>query len=184
MFPGFPEASVHFRKWYKSARVGSEHRCSKKSPMRNSKGPFAVSFECRPVHVSTAEPLTSRILPCWYIRSRESATRSLFSFRLVLHQGTRVLSCTPCQPFIMSPRTALTIRCCFSILAPRNFSELMSIPYMEPHPPDISCTTSSTGLNSVVRRSQIVDSASSRKSGFSMVLGFAVVVASGAAAEE
>lgn len=84
--------------------------------------------------------------------------------------GTLVLSCTPCHVFIKSPRTALTIRCCLSMVAPRNFSELISIPYIDPQPPDMSCTTSSTGLNSLARRSQTSDSASLRKSGFSSIL--------------
>lgn len=56
------------------------------------------------------------------------------------------------------------------------------MPYMDPQPPDISCTTSSTGLSSLTRRSQITDSASSRKSGFSGAL--AEASGPGSAAEE
>lgn len=94
----------------------------------------------------------------------------VFLLTLFLYHGTLVLSCTPCHVFIKSPRTALTIRCCLSMFVPRNFSELISIPYIDPQPPDMSWTTSSTGLNSLARRSQTSDSASLRKSGFSMVL--------------
>lgn len=84
--------------------------------------------------------------------------------------GTLVFNWHPCQPFNRSPSTALTILCCFSMFAPRNFSDDISIPYIEPQPPDISCTTSSTGLNSLTRRSHTLLSASLRKSGFSSVL--------------
>lgn len=63
------------------------------------------------------------------------------------------------------------------------------MPYMDPQPPDMSWTTSSTGLNSLARRSQTSDSASLRKSGFSRVLdGFgasaAVALVSGGAEDE
>lgn len=75
------------------------------------------------------------------------------------------------------------------MFAPRNLSELISIPYMDPQPPDMSCTTNSTGLNSLARRSQTSDSASLRKSGFSRVLdglvdSAAVALASGGAEDE
>ena len=56
--------------------------------------------------------------------------------------GIRVLSCTPCHCFTMSPRALLTRRCCLSMLRPRNRSALMSIAYMDPHPPETSWTTS------------------------------------------
>lgn len=88
----------------------------------------------------------------------------------VIYHGILVLSCTPCHVFIKSLRMALTMRCCLSMFVPRNFSELISIPYMDPQPPDMSWTTSSTGLNSLARRSHTSDSASLRKSGFSGVL--------------
>lgn len=55
------------------------------------------------------------------------------------------------------------------MLAPRNFSELMSMPYMDPQPPEMSRTLSSWGSNAATSRSQICDSASSRKSGLEMV---------------
>lgn len=60
---------------------------------------------------------------------------------------------------------------------------------MDPQPPDMSCTTSSTGLNSLARRSQTSDSASLRKSGFSRMLdgpvdSAAVALASGGAEDE
>lgn len=89
--------------------------------------------------------------------------------RKPISQGTLVFSWHPCHPFMRSPSTALTMRCCLSMLAPRKRSELISMPYMDPHPPEMSCTTSSTGANSLARRSQTSDSASLRKSGFSIV---------------
>lgn len=69
---------------------------------------------------------------------------------LQLPYSALVLICTPCQPSlsINSFNTALTNRCCFNIPNPRNFSLTISIPYILPHPPLISCTSSSLGSSS------------------------------------
>jgi len=91
--------------------------------------------------------------------------------RFVTCYGTLVFSCRPCQSFMRCPKTVLTMRCCFSKLAPRNLSELISTPYIDPQPPDISRTVSSTGENSPASRSHIRDSASSRTSGLSSCCG-------------
>lgn len=81
-------------------------------------------------------------------------------------QGILVLSWTPCHSFNRSPRAALTKRCCLSMLRPRNFSDPISMPYIDPQPPEISCTMSSVGANSAESMSQTLDSPSLKKSGF------------------
>jgi len=82
----------------------------------------------------------------------------------------------PCHCFIMSPSTVFTMRCCFSMFAPRNLSEAISMPYIEPQPPEMSRTLNSVGPNSRYSVSHILDSASSRKSGFSSFGGVRGVV--------
>lgn len=51
-----------------------------------------------------------------------------------------VFNCTPCHPRISSLNTSLTNRCCRTTLNPLNLLETTSIAYMDPHPPEISCT--------------------------------------------
>jgi hypothetical protein len=58
----------------------------------------------------------------------------------LLSHGTLVFSCTPCHPLISSPKTSFTSLCCFNMFRPRNFSLTMSMPYMEPQPPEMSWT--------------------------------------------
>ncbi|KAK8872253.1 hypothetical protein PGQ11_002767 [Apiospora arundinis] len=53
------------------------------------------------------------------------------------------------------------------MFGPRNFSEAISMLYMDPHPPDTSMTWSVVGANWAISLSQMDDSASSRLSGFS-----------------
>src|SRR5689334_23245589 len=67
---------------------------------------------------------------------------------------------------------------------PRNFSEQTSMPYMDPQPPEMSCTTSSVGANSANSRSQTCDSPSERYVGFSGVLAEGGVVSCGCAEAE
>lgn len=83
--------------------------------------------------------------------------------------GTLVLSWMPCHCFTRSPSVALTRRCCLSMFKPRNFSEVTSMPYMDPQPPEISCTTSCVGASSLISMSQTCDSPSERYFGFSGV---------------
>ena len=87
-------------------------------------------------------------------------------------QGILVLSWTPCHSFNRSPRAALTKRCCLSMFRPRNFSDPISMPYMDPQPPEISCTMSSVGANSAASMSQTLDSPSLKKSGLAGAAAF------------
>lgn len=83
-----------------------------------------------------------------------------------ISHGALVLSCTPCHPFMRSPSTPFTIRCCCNMLFPENRSDTTWIAYMEPHPPETSRTSSAAGANSEASLSHICDSAASRSSGF------------------
>jgi len=76
-----------------------------------------------------------------------------------------VLSCTPCHPLISSARTSLTNRCCRIIGRPWNFLDAISIAYIDPQPPDISCTSSRDGPNASVNFSNTYRSFSLRCSG-------------------
>ncbi len=51
-----------------------------------------------------------------------------------------VFNCTPCHPAISSLNTSFTNRCCRTTLSPANRLDSISIAYMDPHPPDTSCT--------------------------------------------
>lgn len=57
-----------------------------------------------------------------------------------LHAGAFVFIWTPCHFFISSPSTWLTSRCCLMTGSPVNWSETISRAYIEPQPPEMSCT--------------------------------------------
>ncbi len=48
-----------------------------------------------------------------------------------------MLSRSPCHRFKSSLRNSLTRRCCLTMFNPLNLSEVMSIAYMLPHPPEM-----------------------------------------------
>lgn len=74
--------------------------------------------------------------------------------------GTLVRICTPCHCLTRSPSAAFTRRCCFNILSPLKAGEVMSIAYMLPQPPDISCTRRDVGWSFEARIAAIDASAS------------------------
>ncbi|KAK4083776.1 uncharacterized protein Triagg1_1438 [Trichoderma aggressivum f. europaeum] len=86
----------------------------------------------------------------------------LFDFIVFVHSssgGTLVRICTPCHSLTRSPKAAFTILCCFNIFNPLNTGEVMSIAYMLPQPPDMSCTSSDVGFSFSAKTAAIEDSA-------------------------
>nr|POE62269.1 non-structural maintenance of chromosomes element 4 like a [Quercus suber] len=98
----------------------------------------------RPVDVAIFSGHASRLagseIPT---QKRTTASCPLLALRphyASLLQGALVFNCTPCHFLISSPSTLFTSRCCLITGRPANCDDTMSSAYIEPQPPEMSCT--------------------------------------------